>query len=150
MKTFLIFIFSSFLLLGCSQEKNETSKTSDSTKSQSKDSNKVLKKDLSDNWAKSLTNENAQDAVQRLLTKYNSSVIKWEGLIVISDFEIKGRALINKYYVTSSGSNEKMIGDFIFHKDINNYWIVDGTNFRGTDYIMASWNDPVFIRVIDK
>ena len=47
MKTFLIFIFCSFLLLGCSQEKNETSKTSDSTKSHSKDSNKVLK--ISDN-----------------------------------------------------------------------------------------------------
>jgi len=145
MKTFLIFIFCSFLLLGCSQEKNETSKTSDSTKSHSKDSNKVLKKDSINSRTKDLTNESAKNAAIKQLSKNMSSLIAWKGLLKYSENEFRGSAYINKlegerYY--------QMNGNFIYHQDIDNYWVLDRVEFR-TESGFAYWNDYAYTPVLD-
>lgn len=147
MKKFILFVFSSFLLISCSQEKKEDNKlSSDTNQTQSK---KEVKKDSTNNWAKDLNNENAQDAANKLLKGDNSTIIKWNGLIVISDFEIRSRVLINKYLRYSNSPYVYMNGDFIFHRDIDKYWILDKVDFRsesGTTW----WNDPVFVKVVDK
>lgn len=142
MKTFLIFIFSSFLLLSCSQDKNDSKKSSDSTKT---DSNKILKKDSINSRTKDLTNESAKNAAIKQLSKNMGSLIAWKGLLKYSENEFRGSAYINKlegerYY--------QMNGNFIYHQDLDNYWVIDKVEFR-TESGFANWNDFAYTPVLD-
>lgn len=146
----IIILLVSLTLLSCSKEKEEVNKSPSDTTQTKKD----VKKDSANNWAKELTNENAKETVNNLL-KIKGSLVNWMGLLKYSDYEVKGRATIDKrikglqYPDGSVVYSVFMNGDFVFHKDINDFWVLDRVEFIplvGSE----GWSETVYAKVLDK
>jgi RNA polymerase subunit RPABC4/transcription elongation factor Spt4 len=98
---------------------------------------------------KVLTEEMAISTVYTLLAKGKelpdnccppASLAEWRGLVVISDAERQGKAVINH-------KDGRMSGAFIFHKTSTGEWVLDKAEFGlGSLY---SWKVDVFLKVKD-
>ncbi|OFY50999.1 MAG: hypothetical protein A2W85_05145 [Bacteroidetes bacterium GWF2_41_31] len=67
-------------------------------------------------------------------------LLEWQGLLKISETEMHGRAIIQH-------KDGRMGGQFIFHIDANNRWILDEVYFRGLGGRWSGWNEKVFQKV---
>lgn len=143
MKKIITIFLLCILGISCSENTKEV-KSLDSTKSQTK---KEINKDSESKWTKNLTHENAKNTAIQLLTKKNCKLGNWDGLMKISEYEIHGRASIFKWI----GDSDKLIfGSFIFHRDIDDRWVLDKIYFSYDPFRLDVWNDPVFLKVIDE
>jgi|TARA_B100000315_G_scaffold223018_1_gene227475 hypothetical protein len=94
------------------------------------------------------TDEKARLAVEDLLSKGKelpdnccppASLIKWNGLVTISETEMQAKARIQH-------KDGKMNGAFVLHKAANGEWVIDKVNFS-SDNGWAWWVADVFQKV---
>jgi len=97
-----------------------------------------------------LSEDKAKKTVESLLAKgaelpdnspNPAQLIEYQGLIQVSETEMHARAIIQH-------KDGRMNGQFIFHKNSENKWILDKVEFRVQGRVFGNyWNQNVFQKV---